>query len=89
MAWEIEITEGAKKQLDRLGHAEAKRVRDFLAKRLAPPDDPRQFGAALQGSRLGAYWRYRVGDYRVICDIQDNRLVVVVVRVGHRREIYS
>lgn len=89
MAWEIEITEGAKKQLDKLGHAEAKRVRDFLVKRLAPMQDPRQLGSALQGSRLGSYWRYCIGDFRVICDIQDHRLVVVVVRVGHRREIYS
>jgi mRNA interferase RelE/StbE len=89
LAWEIEITGGARKQLDKLGHAEAKRIRDFLVKRLAPMQEPRQLGSALQGTLLGSYWRYRVGDFRIICDIQDNRLVVVVVRVGHRREIYS
>jgi len=88
LAWEIEITEGAKKELDRIGHVEAKRIRDFLARKLAPLENPRQLGRALQGARLGSYWRYRIGDYRIICDIQDNRLVVVVV-LGHRREIYS
>ena len=88
MAWEIEITEGAKKELDRIGHVEAKRIRDFLARKLAPLENPRQLGRALQGARMGSYWRYRIGDYRIICDIQDNRLVVVVV-LGHRREIYS
>ncbi|MCJ8052685.1 type II toxin-antitoxin system RelE/ParE family toxin [Shinella curvata] len=89
MAWEIEITEGAKKELDKLGHVEAKRIRNFLVSKLAPSENPRLLGSALQGARLGSYWRYRIGDYRIICDIQDNRLVVVVVRVGHRREIYS
>ncbi|EGP58991.1 hypothetical protein Agau_C102033 [Agrobacterium tumefaciens F2] len=51
-------------------------------------DDPRQTGSALQGSELGNFWRYRVGDYRIICDIQDHKLVVLVVEIGHRREIY-
>ncbi len=89
MAWAIEITEGAKKELDKLGHVEAKRILNFLVTKLASSENPRLPGSALQGARLGSYWRYRVGDYRIICDIQDNRLVVVVVRVGHRREVYS
>ena len=89
MAWAIEITEGAKKEFDQLGHVEAKRILNFLVTKLASSENPRLLGSALQGARLGSYWRYRVGDYRIICDIQDNRLVVVVVRVGHRREIYS
>jgi mRNA interferase RelE/StbE len=89
LAWAIEITEGAKKELDKLGYVEAKRIRNFLVTKLASSENPRLLGSALQGARLGSYWRYRVGDYRIICDIQDNRLVVVAVRVGHRREIYS
>lgn len=89
MAWAIEITEGAKKELDKLGHVEAKRIRNFLVTKLAASENPRLLGSALQGARLGSYWRYRVGDYRMICDIQDSRLVVLVVRIGHRREIYS
>ncbi|UXS30858.1 type II toxin-antitoxin system RelE/ParE family toxin [Agrobacterium tumefaciens] len=64
------------------------RIRNFLHERLAALDDPRQTGAALQGSELGNFWRYRVGDYRIICDIQDHKLVVLVVEIGHRREIY-
>ena len=88
MAWEIEFTEGAKKQLSKLGHSEAKRVRDFLFKRVSAHQNPRILGAALQGSELGGYWRYRVGDYRIICEIHDERIVVLVVGIGHRREIY-
>nr|WP_236771079.1 type II toxin-antitoxin system RelE/ParE family toxin [Agrobacterium tumefaciens] len=65
-----------------------RRIRSFLHDRLAALDDPRQTGAALQGSELGNFWRYRVGDYRIICDIQDHKLVVLVVEIGHRREIY-
>jgi mRNA interferase RelE/StbE len=64
------------------------RIRAFLQERVAALDNPRQTGAALQGSELGNYWRYRVGDYRIICDIQDHKLVVLVVEIGHRREIY-
>ncbi|WP_209855123.1 type II toxin-antitoxin system RelE family toxin [Rhizobium herbae] len=89
MAWEIEFTEGAKKQLSNLGYSEAKRVRDFLFKRVAAHQNPRILGAALQGSELGGYWRYRLGDYRIICEIHDERVVVLVVGIGHRREIYS
>jgi mRNA interferase RelE/StbE len=51
-------------------------------------DDPRSIGEALHGSRLGEFWKYRVGDYRLICKIEDNRLVVLVLRIGHRKEIY-
>jgi mRNA interferase RelE/StbE len=60
----------------------------FLYERLARLDDPRSVGQALYGSRLGEFWKYRVGDYRLICKLEDNRLVVLVLRLGHRREIY-
>ena len=60
----------------------------FLHQRVAKLDDPRSIGKALHGSRLGEFWKYRVGDYRLICKIEDDRLIVLVLRVGHRKEIY-
>jgi mRNA interferase RelE/StbE len=86
--WTIELTEAAQRQLQKLGHTEAKRIRDFLAHRLSASDDPRRVGKALKGKEFENLWRYRVGDYRIICQLQDMRLVVLVVEIGHRREIY-
>ena len=60
----------------------------FLHQRVAKLDDPRSIGKALHGSRLGEFWKYRVGNYRLICKIEDHRLIVLVLRVGHRKEIY-
>lgn len=87
-AWTIELTASARKSLDKIGHAEAKRIRNFLRQRLVDTADPRQLGKALVGKEFQGFWRYRVGDYPVICDLQDNRLVVLVIEIGHRREIY-
>jgi mRNA interferase RelE/StbE len=89
LAWKVELEAGAKKDLEKLDKQVAKRVVTFLAKRVASNQDPRSIGQALKDSHLGAFWKYRVGDYRIICDIQDKKLVVLVLRVGHRREIYS
>ncbi len=88
MAWRIELTAGAKKQLAKLDRHEAKRITTFVRERLATLDDPRALGKALTGPTLGAYWRYRVGDYRLLCDIQDEALVILVIDIGHRKEIY-
>ena len=66
----------------------ARRILKFLHQRLANLDDPRTIGQALRGSRLGEFWKYRVGDYRLICRIEDAQLLVLVLRVGHRRELY-
>ncbi|WP_244518355.1 type II toxin-antitoxin system RelE/ParE family toxin [Phyllobacterium sp. OV277] len=71
-----------------MGEIEARRIITFLASRIASLDDPRQTGKGLRGAKLGSLWRYRVGDYRIICEIQDHRLVVLVIEIGHRREIY-
>jgi len=60
----------------------------FLRERVAPLDDPRSIGEALKGPELGRFWKYRVGDYRLICHIQDQRVTILVVAVGHRRDIY-
>ncbi len=88
MAWRIELTASAAKQLSKLDKGEAKRLTTFFRQRLAVLDDPRTAGKALTGPHLGAFWRYRVGDYRIICDIQDGALCVLVIEIGHRREVY-
>jgi mRNA interferase RelE/StbE len=87
LAWTIEYTNTAKGQLRKLDKQTARRIVDFMDERIAALDDPRSAGKALSGP-LGAFWRYRVGDCRVICDIQDGALRVLVVQVGNRREVY-
>ena len=87
MAWTIEYAETAKKQLRKLDKLAARRIVDFMDERVAASDAPRGMGKALKGS-LGELWRYRVGDYRVICDIQDGVLTVLVLQIGNRREVY-
>lgn len=87
MAWQIEVTDVARKQLKKMDQAEARLIRDYLRKRVQPLDDPRQLGKPLKGE-LSELWRYRVGDYRLVCQLQDDKLVVLLVRVGHRKEIY-
>lgn len=88
MAWTIEYDQAAQKLAKNIDPGTRKRIRDFLEQRIASLPDPRQIGQPLKGSEFGEYWRYRVGDYRIICDIQDHRLVVLVIEIGHRREIY-
>jgi mRNA interferase RelE/StbE len=84
VAWTIEFDRHARKNVEKLDQQTRRRIRSFLYDRLASLDDPRQIGDALQGSELGTFWRYRVGDYRIICDLQDSRLVVLVIDIGHR-----
>lgn len=88
MAWLIEFDDAAKKDLAKLDKQVARRITGYLRERVAPLDDPRSIGHALKGASLGELWRYRVGDYRIICDIQDRALRILVVRIGNRREIY-
>lgn len=87
MAWTIDYAETAKAQLSKLDKQTARRIVDFMDERVAGRENPRDSGKALTGS-LGGFWRYRVGDCRVICDIQDGVLRVLVVQVGNRREIF-
>jgi len=87
LAWRIELTETAAKQLSKIGKIEAKRIVGFLRERLAGHGYPRSTGKALRGS-LGELWRYRVGDYRIICEIQDGMLRVLVLRIQHRSKAY-
>ncbi len=88
MAWKIEISVQVDRELSKLDPQQSKCILKFLHERLAPLQNPRSLGQALQGSKLGEFWKYRVGDYRLIGKIEDDRLVVLVLRVGHRREIY-
>jgi mRNA interferase RelE/StbE len=87
LTWRIELTDTARKQLAKLGQNDAKRISRFLRERVAVLDSPRQIGKPLRG-QLTELWRYRVGDYRLICELQDHALVVLVVRVGHRNAVY-
>jgi mRNA interferase RelE/StbE len=88
MAWRIEYSKDAEKEIAKLDLQIAQRIIRFMGSRVAKLEDPRSIGEALTGSRLGNYWKYRVGDYRIIADIQDARLCVQVVRLGNRREVY-
>ena len=88
MAWKIEFSETADRELSKLDPQHSQRILKFLRERVAKLEDPRSIGKALQGPRLGEFWRYRVGDFRLICKIEDDRLVVLVIRIGHRKEIY-
>jgi len=88
MAWKIEFSHAADRELSKLDTQHSRRILKFLHERVAKLDDPRGIGRALQGSRLGEFWKYRVGDFRLICKIEDDRLVVLVLGVGHRKEIY-
>ncbi|MGC9223970.1 MAG: type II toxin-antitoxin system RelE family toxin [Terracidiphilus sp.] len=88
MAWTIEYTDTARRQLRKLDRQIARRILDFMDERISEGHNPRDTGKALTGNLLGAYWRYRIGDFRLICDIQDEKLCVLVIRIGNRREVY-
>ena len=88
MAWQIKFDDASKKDLAKLDKQIAKRVTEFLRERVAVLDDPRSIGEALKGSKLGEFWKYRVGDYRIISTIEDGALRILVVKIGNRREVY-
>ena len=88
MAWKIELDRAAVRELGKLDQQAARRILAFLHGRVATLDDPRSIGEALKGSKLGEFWKYRVGDYRVIARIEDDALRVLVVRVGSRDKVY-
>ncbi|WP_374387881.1 type II toxin-antitoxin system RelE/ParE family toxin [Sandaracinobacter sp.] len=88
MAWRIELSDSATKQLRKLDPQVAKRILTYLRDRIAPLDDPRSIGEALRGKMLGDFWKYRVGDWRIIADIEDGVMRITVIRLGNRREVY-
>lgn len=85
MAWTIRLTTSAEKELDKLDRSEARRILNYLQDRVAR--DPKALGEPLRGT-LSEFWRYRVGDYRVLCLLVDAEIQVIVVKIGHRRELY-
>lgn len=87
MAWTIEFLPDAVKELKKLDRSVARRIITTLEERIATLDDPRTLGSALTGDHAG-YWRWRVGDYRVVAQIKDQRVVIIIVRVAHRRKVY-
>lgn len=88
MAWRIEFEDSALKELAKLDKQVARRILAFLRERVAVLDDPRSVGEALKGSRLGEFWKYRVGDYRIITNIEDGVMRILVLKIGNRREVY-
>ena len=86
-SWRVEISRSAEKQIQKLNRTAQESIVRFLRERVQAADNPRQWGKPLHGDK-GGLWRYRVGDYRLICEIQDERVTVLVVRVGHRKDVY-
>jgi mRNA interferase RelE/StbE len=86
--WSIELDREASRELDDLDGQVAKRILKFLNERLAHLEDPRSIGESLRGPIWGEYWKYRVGDYRIIANIEDQVIRILVVRIGNRREVY-
>jgi mRNA interferase RelE/StbE len=88
MAWTVELEKEARKQLSKIDPQTAKRILSFLFDRVSALENPREIGEALHGEKFGEFWKYRVGDYRLICEIHDQKITVVVLKIGHRREVY-
>ena len=88
MAWRVELADSAAKQLKKLDPQIAKRILTFLRDRVSALDDPRSIGEALRGKEFGDFWKYRVGDWRIIADLDDGVLLITVIRIGNRRDVY-
>lgn len=87
MTWRIEFEDKALKEFSRIDSTNQRRIVRYLRERIANADNPRLLGTSLRG-QLSEYWRYRVGNYRILCDIQDEALIVLVIRVAHRSKVY-
>ena len=88
MIWKVEFDDAAVKELRRLDKVAQRTILQYLRERIASEEDPRRFGKPLSGE-LAGLWRYRVRDYRIICNIEDEKVVVLVVRVAHRKDAYT
>ena len=89
MAWQIEFSPEADKILIGLGSNAEKQIAKFMRQRVSNLDNPRSIGEPMKGSRFAGLWRYRSGDYRILCEIQDEKITILVVSLGHRREVYK
>lgn len=88
MSWTINYAQSALKGAKKIDAQAKRNIHSYLHNRIATLDDPRQLGKPLKG-QLSELWRYRVGDYRIICDIKDQELIVLVLRIAHRKNIYK
>lgn len=88
MAWKVELDPAAERELGKIDPQTARRILAFLHGHVAQLDDPRSIGEALKGSKLGAFWKYRVGDWRIIASIEDGALRILVMRIGNRKDVY-
>jgi len=88
LVWLIKVDDDAQKDLNKLDKPIARRITAFLREPIATLEDPREIGEALKGSRLGEFWKYRVGDYRIIAKIEDKLVTILIVRVGNRKDVY-
>jgi mRNA interferase RelE/StbE len=89
MAWKIRFDPAAERELDKLDRPIAQRILKFLTERLAPSDNPRSLGAPLTGEKLGDFWKYRIGKYRVIASIEDETVTILVLKVAKRSDVYQ
>lgn len=88
MTWKIEFDSDVEKDLRKLGYTAQKRILAYLKEKIMPSDDPRSFGKPLSGDLIGL-WRYRVGDYRILAKIEDDNFVILIIHVGHRKNVYD
>ena len=88
MVWKIELDPAADRELGKIDPQIARRILTFLHKRVAPLENPRSIGEALKGSKLGEFWKYRVGDWRIIASIEDSSVRILVIRIGNRKDVY-
>jgi len=88
MVWKIELDPAVDRELAKIDPQIARRILTFLHERVAQLDNPRSIGEALKGSKLGEFWKYRVGDWRIIASIEDRVLRILVTRIGNRKDVY-
>jgi len=88
MVWTVEIDPSARKTLKNIDPQNANRILKFLFERIAHLDDPRSIGEALQGKKFKGLWKYRVGDYRLICNLENGTFTVIILKIGDRKEVY-
>jgi mRNA interferase RelE/StbE len=88
VSWVYRFDERALKELKKLGRPAQIEILAYLDKRVAGKENPRRFGKALRGN-LAGLWRYRVGDYRILCQIKEGQLLILVISVGHRKNVYE
>lgn len=88
MVWKIDFSEKSRKQIKKLSRNVQVQILDYLDYKIAPLENPRARGEGLTANRAGL-WRYRVGDYRIICQIIDDKLIILVIETGHRSTIYK